>query len=417
VSDCTIIGARILTLAGGNAPRRGRAMRELGVIEDGFVVVRGDRIHAVGAGRPDDAGAGPVIDAGGRVVMPGFVDCHTHACWAGERFDEFEMKLAGASYLDILGAGGGIMSTVRAVRAAPEAELLERLLVRLGRMAALGTTTAEVKTGYGLEPESEMKMLRTILAAAQRSPLTVRATFLGAHAIDPDQPDFVERTINVTLPAAAAADPGIACDAYCERGAWSLADTRRLFENAADLGCPLRVHTDQFNSLGMTRLAVDMGAVSCDHLEATTPADLEHLVRSRTIAVALPCSGFHLDGRYAPGREIVDGGGALAIATNYNPGSAPTPSMPFAIGLACRHVGLSPAEAIVAATINAACVLRLEHEVGTIEPGKRADLQILDGADERELAYEIAGAGPEMVMAGGEVIVARSDQATKRPSD
>jgi imidazolonepropionase len=403
VNDYTIINARILTLAGAPEPRRREAMRELGVIDPGFVIIHGDRIAEVGPGRPE-APSGQVIDADGAVLMPAFVDCHTHACWAGHRFDEHDRRMAGASYLEILRGGGGIMATVRAVLAASEEQLTEDLLQRLGRMLALGTGTVEVKSGYGLDTASELKMLAAIRAADEHTVMTIVPTFLGAHAIDPDAPDHVERTINETLPAAVTAHPGVTCDAYCEEGAWSLADTRRLFENAADMGCPLRVHTDQFHSLGMTRLAVEMGAVSVDHLEAISPADLEHVVRSTTVAVALPCSGFFVDGRYAPAREIIDAGGALALATNYNPGSGPTPSMPFTIALACRKLHLTPAEAITAATMNAACVLHYEDEVGSIEPGKRADLQLLDSGDERELAYELAGPGPRLVMIGGAVV-------------
>lgn len=404
MTTVTIVNARILTLAGEDRARRGAAARDLGIIDRGFVQIDGDRIDAVGAGDPPQPLHGEHIDAGGRVLMPAFVDCHTHACWAGNRFDEFEAKLRGASYLELLEAGGGIMATVRAVRATSEQELTDLLLHRLSRMAAMGTGTAEVKSGYGLDTQAELKMLRAVRAAGRRTPMTLVPTFLGAHAIDREQPDFVERTINETLPAVAMEFPGITCDAYCEHGAWSLADTRRLFENARDLGCPIRVHCDQFTSLGMTRLAVEMQAISVDHLEAVDPADLEHLVHSRTSAVLLPCSGFHLDDRYAPAREIVDAGGALALATNYNPGSAPSPSMPFAIALACRKLHLSAAEAIVAGTVNGAAVLGLEHEVGSIQSGKRADLQLLDSADERELAFEFAGAGPELVILGGRVV-------------
>ena len=404
MSSWTVTNARILTLAGSDVPRRGRALAELGVIERGFVRVEGTRIAAVGAGDPDSDAADETIDAGGRVLMPGFVDCHTHACWAGERFDEFDMKLAGRSYLEILEAGGGIMSTVRAVRAAGGDTLAESLQARLSRMAALGTTTVEVKSGYGLTTADELKMLRAIRVAAAATGQTLIPTFLGAHAIDPDNPRYVDETINETLPAVVEEFAGIACDAYCEKGAWSLADTGRLFERAAGVGCPLRVHTDQFSSLGMTRLAIEMGAVSVDHLEATTPADLELLAASPTIGVALPATGFHLDDRYAPGRALVDAGGALALATNYNPGSAPTPSMAFVIALACRKLGLTPAEAIAATTVNAACVLGLQGEVGSIEPGKRADLQLMDFTDERELGYEFATAGPQLVLCAGQVV-------------
>jgi len=411
-----ITNARILTLApfsvgtSGGGPRRGADLRELGVIERGFVVIEDDRIAAVGSGSPpssaQDLGDTETIDAHGRVLMPAFVDCHTHACWAGNRFDEFEQKLAGASYLEILKAGGGIMSTVRAVRAASQDDLTTALRGRLARMLALGTGTVEVKSGYGLNTDAELKMLRAIDAVVTDNdwPQVITPTFLGAHAIDPDQPNCVHTMINETLPAVAEEFPGITCDAYCEESAWSLTDVRNLFENAADLGCPLRVHADQFNSLGMTRLAVEMGAVSVDHLEATTPDDLQHLAHSNTIGVALPACGLHLDGRYAPARELVDAGGALAIATNYNPGSAPTPSVPFVIALACRKLKLTPAEAIIAATYNAACVLKLEGEVGSIAPGMRANLQMLDCADERDLGFEFASSGPLLTMLNGKIM-------------
>ena len=406
MANLTVINARVLTLAGGEGPRRGTALGELGVIERGFVRIEAQRIAAVGPGEPD--AVGEVIDAQGCVVMPGFVDCHTHACWAGDRFDEFQMTLAGRSYPQILQAGGGIMSTVRAVRAASPDELVDGLLGRLGRMAALGTTSVEVKSGYGLTTIDELKMLQAIRTASNLTHLHVVSSFLGAHAIDPENPAFIDQTINETLPAVVEVFPGIVCDAYCERGAWSLDDTRRLFEAAAGLGCPLRVHADQFNSLGMTPLAVEMGAVSVDHLEATTPPDLARLAASSTIGVALPAAGFQLDDRYAPAREFVDVGGALALATNYNPGSAPTPSMAFVVALAARKLGLSPAQAIVAGTVNAACVLGLQGELGSIEPGKQADLQLMDFADERELGYEFATPGPRLVLSAGQVVHTRT---------
>jgi imidazolonepropionase len=415
--DIVIANARLLTLAdGGPAPRRGRDLANLGIVDPAWIHLRDGRIVDIGEGEiePDVLDISDnfedmlFIDADGRVVMPAFVDCHTHACWAGSRLDEFEMKVRGAAYLDILKAGGGIMSTVRATRAATEHQLLDLLLRRLHRMMILGTGTVEVKSGYGLTPDSELTMLRAIRAANGRAEVDVVPTFLGAHAIDPSIPDFINLTIDETLPAVAREFPRITCDAYCEDGAWNLPDTRRYFEQAQALGCPIRVHTDQFHSLGATRLAIEMGAVSVDHLEAATPADVEHIARSNTIAVALPCACFHLDCRYAPARAIIDAGGALAIATNSNPGSAPTPSMPFAIALACRHLHLSPAEAIAAATINAAAVLRMDDEIGSLEIGKRADLQILDTTDERDLGYEFAGPGPDAVILRGKVVHQRS---------
>lgn len=403
-----VTNARLLTLSlagAGDAPRRGSDLAKLGVFERGWILVREGRIVELGEGTPPASDPKTrVIDAAGRVVMPAMVDCHTHACFLGNRHDEFEARLDGASYLEILAAGGGIMSTVRSVREASETDLVHALRRRLEQTARLGTGTIEVKSGYGLDPKTELKMLRAIQTAGAESPQIVVPTFLGAHALDSDAKDpgqAIERIIDEALPAAAAAVPGIVCDAYCEEAAWSVSDCQRLFEAAIQLGCPVRVHTDQFNSLGMTRLAIALGARSVDHLEATTPEDLASLAASDTIGVLLPSSGFSLDDRYAAGRELIDLGGAVAVASNFNPGSAPSPSLAFAIALACRKCRLKPAEAITAATFNAACVLGLQHEVGSLEVGKRADLLLLDTEDERTLGVEIAGPGPAGVMLGG----------------
>ena len=400
MSEILFKNGRILTIAGKDRqPRRNDALRELGVIESGWVHTKDGLITEVGDGPAPDIG-GRVIDLEGRVLMPGFVDCHTHACWAGSRYDEFDRKLAGASYLELLAEGGGIMSTVHAVRRASVEELTSNLTHRIEQMARLGTTTVEVKSGYGLSTEAELKMLDAIRSAAEAMQSTVVGTFLGAHAIDRDTPDFVRTTINTTLPAVVEANPGITCDAYCEEGAWSLEDCRNLFEEAQSMGCPIRVHADQFHSLGATRFAVEAGARSVDHLEATTNTELGILAHSDTMGVLLPCSGYHLDDRYAAGRALIDLGGAVAIASNCNPGSAPTPSIPFTIHLAVNRCRLKPAEAIVAATYNAACVLDLQDDRGSIERGKRSDLIVLDTCDERSLAWEFATPGPRMVMIG-----------------
>ena len=234
--------------------------------------------------------------------------------------------------------------------------------------------------------------------------MLITGTFLGAHALDPEVPDFVDRMIRETLPAVAEEFPGITCDAYCEEGAWSVKDTVRLFERAKELGCPLRVHTDQFNELGMTERAIELGAVSVDHLEATGPKMITRIGKSESIAVLLPASGFCLDDRYADGRALVESGAAVAIATNLNPGSAPCPSMPMAITLACRKCGLTPQQAIAAATYNSACVLGLQNEVGSIDVGNRADLVVLDTRDEREIAWWVSAPPPPLILHKGEVI-------------
>jgi len=412
--------ARILTLSGPDGARRGASLADNGVIERGWILCEHGRIQRVAGGPPPaellERDETDVIDAAGNVVMPAFVDCHTHACWAGDRFDEADRRRRGASYLDILAAGGGIMSTVRAVRSAGDEELAFGLIRRISAMLSLGTGTLEVKSGYGLNTEHELRMLRIIHGVAQISPIHLAGTFLGAHAMDPDDPHCVERMIQETLPAVVHEFPGVTVDAYCELGAWSPDDCIRLFDAAQEHGCPVRVHADQFNALGMTRHAIEIGAVSVDHLEATPPDQLEQLAESATFGVMLPACGFHLDDRYAPGRAFVDAGGALALATNCNPGSAPTMSMPFIITLAARKLGLSPAEAITACTWNPAVLLGLQDQVGSIEPGKRADLAIFDMRDERELGYDIAGPGPVLTILDGRVVHARGVDRDEGPA-
>ncbi len=409
MSSFIIVNARIVTLAGENTPRRKEAMNDLGVIENGFLSVKDGIIEHVATGTPDeqfinDHADIPVVEANGRVVMPGFVDCHTHTCWAGSRLNEFEMGLKGVSYLDILKQGGGILSTVRAVRESSQEDLCVDVLGRLGLMASQGTTTVEIKSGYGLTTKDELKMLRSIHDASQDVPQIIVGTFLGAHAIDPEQENFADIIIHETLPAIVQEFPNITCDAYCEQGSWSVEDTTRLFEKAIELSCPIRAHVDQFNPLGMLSKAVELGACSVDHLERSTDDELKVLAESDTVAVLLPVSGFCLNNEYARGRDIIDFGSPVAIATNYNPGSAPSPSIPFTISLACRQLGLTPAEAITAATHNAACVLNLQNRVGRIETGMQADIQLLDCDDERDLAWHIAAGGPLLVAIKGEIV-------------
>jgi imidazolonepropionase len=399
-----IRNARTLTLADGPRPRRGEDLRRLAIIPSADVLIENGRIVGVfAAGSEKLPASAREIDARGRVLMPAFIDCHTHACWAGARIDEWERKLAGASYLEILNAGGGIMSTVRAVRAAPQEGLSRSLLARLDEFLQQGTTTVEVKSGYGLSTRDELKMLRAIRAAGQEWGGSVISTALLGHAIDGDAEAFVRTTIRETLPGVIAEFPGITVDAFCEKSAWSFEDTCALFKAAIASGCPVRVHADQFNALGMTPAAVAMNARSVDHLEASTEADLRVLAASGTIGVGLPICGMHLDGRYADLRFIVDAGGAVAIATNCNPGSAPSTSMPLAIAAAVRHCGLTPHEAIAACTVNAAAVLGLQDR-GEIAPGQRADLILLKHTDERALAFEVGGNPVDAVICGGRLI-------------
>jgi imidazolonepropionase len=397
-----IRNARILTLAAtGAEPRRGKALGELGIIPAGDVVVTAGCIAAVGSGLTAPADA-TVIEANGRVLMPGFVDCHTHACWAGDRLDEWEMKRRGVPYLEILKKGGGIHATVRAVREATQKQLAANLRDRLAAMLREGTTTVEVKSGYGLTTETELKMLRAIRRAAADWPGTVVPTALLGHAFEGDLDDYARMVVKEMLPEVSKEFPDIAVDAFCEKEAWSVEACVKLFDKAHKHH-PIRVHADQFNPLGMIPEAIRLFARSVDHLEASKKDDLIALAKSPTMGVILPCTGFHTDGRYARAGFFVDQGGAVALATNCNPGSAPVHSMPFAIALAVRHCGLTPAEAIVAATVNAAAVLGLKDR-GRIEPGLRADLILLHHKDERLLAYEVGGNPVDRVICNGALV-------------
>lgn len=393
-----IRNARLLTLRGAPGPRRGPALRDLGIVPQGEVLVADGKIAAVGEKVEASADA-EVIDAAGRVLMPGFVDCHTHACWAGDRLDEWEKKLNGVPYLDILKAGGGIHATVRAVREATQKQLAASLRERLGQVLRGGTTTVEVKSGYGLTTEAELKMLRAIRRAASDWPGTVVPTALLGHAVEGDPEEYSRMVVKEMLAEVSREFPDIAVDAFCEKEAWSVEACVRLFEKARKHH-PIRVHTDQFSSLGMIPEAIRLHARSVDHLEAANRADLQALAESQTFGVILPCTGFHTDQRFAHAGFFADRGGALALATNCNPGSSPTHSMPLAIALAVRFCGLLPAEAIVAATANPAALLGFADR-GSIEVGKRADLVLLHHKDERLLAYELGGNPVDLVICGG----------------
>ncbi|MCC6321570.1 MAG: imidazolonepropionase [Phycisphaerales bacterium] len=399
-----ILNARVLTMSDA----------ALGVRPCASVLIEGDRIAFVEPGTAGEqairrAAPRTLFDAAGRVLMPGFIDCHTHACCAGQRLDEWLYQRRNQTYLDVLAAGGGIMSTVRAVRAATQDQLTESLLERLDVMLGAGTTTVEIKSGYGLSTEAELKMLRAVRDAAAHFPGTLIPTALLGHAIDPEFPGgaqaFVEHTIRHTLPTVSREFPGIAIDAYCEKGAWSVAQCVRLFEAAKRLGHPIRVHADQFNALGMTAEAIRLGALSVDHLEASTPNGLLALANSPTFGVILPICGLHVDDRYTDARALLDATphARLAIATNHNPGSAPSGSMPLAIALAVRKCGLWPAEALFAATAAPAQLLGLADRA-RIAPGLRADLLLLRHRDERQLAYELATPHIDTTICAGQVI-------------
>jgi imidazolonepropionase len=402
---------QILTVASPDGPKRGAAMNDLGIIPNGAIAIRHGRVLDVGPSEElrSQIRAERSLYAGGHLVMPGFVDPHTHLVWAGERADEFTMRVGGASYLEIMAAGGGIMSTVRHTRAASLDDLVAQTRPRLQRMLEHGTTTVEIKSGYGLSTQDERKQLAAIGRLQNESPLTIVPTFLGAHAIPAEYKgrpeEYVDLVVGEMLPSVVEDGSAHFCDVFCEEGAFSLEQSWRVLNAAQQLGLGLKIHVDEFKALGGTSLAVELGAISADHLVCTPPNEIERLAQSSTIAVALPGTPFGLGYHdYTPARALIDAGGAVALATDCNPGTCWCESMQLMIALACRYMKMTPEEAISAATINAACAVGLGHEVGSLEPGKRADLLLLDLPSHQHLGYRFGTNLVAGVMVGGEMI-------------
>ncbi len=408
--------SQLLTISG--PPQRGGDLGRLNIIPNGAILIRGDKIVDVGT-TPEliqSYASEETLDAKGHVVMPGFVDSHTHLLWIGDRAAEFEMRLEGRTYLEILAAGGGILSTVNKVRQASIQDLMEETRPRLTDMLIHGTTTAEAKTGYGLQLETELRMLKALVLLDAEGSLELAPTFLGAHAIPPeykgDADGYTSLVCTGMLPAIRQwwqdhlpNHPLPFVDVFCETGAFSLEQSRRILETARSLGFPLKIHADEFDNLGGASLAAKLGAVSADHLVKTSATDIAALAHSDTVAVALPCTPFGLAEReYTPAREILQAGGLLALATDLNPGTAWGGNMQFAIALACRYMHLTPAQAIVAATLNAAAAIQRAGQIGSLETSKQADLLILNVSDYRHLGYRFGTNLVQTVIKRGKVI-------------
>ena len=391
--------SQVVTLT--ETPQRGETLGELAIIPDGALLLDGEVIAEVGA-TSDLLAKYPneeKLDASGRAVIPGFVDPHTHLVWAGNRAAEFERRLEGASYMEIMAGGGGIQSTVNATRTASFGDLLGQTRQHARDIFDMGTTSAEAKTGYGLELGSELKQLEVLLKLDDEGPLEIFPTFLGAHAIPKEykeNPDgYVNLIVNEMLPgvktwwaANAAGRPLPFVDVFCEGGAFSLSQSRLILETAKSLGFPLKIHVDEFANLGGASLAAQLGAVSADHLVKTSAEDIFALAESGTAAVSLPCTPFGLAEReYSPAKELIASGALFALASDLNPGTAWSGSMQFVIALACRMMRLTPAQALAAATINAAAAVGQAQRLGSLTPGKQADLLILSVDDYRHLAY------------------------------
>ncbi len=424
--DLLIVHAgQLLTLAGPNdRPRTGTALGDLAIISDGAVAAADGVIVAVGPTVQvrDEVTPGPggeVIDAGGRAVVPGFVDPHTHLIFAGSRAEEFEMRLGGATYQQISHAGGGILSTMRATRAAGEDELLDLGRQRLDRLLAHGTTTVEAKSGYGLTVDDELKCLRAAHRLSAAHDVDLIPTFLGAHAVPPEHghdPDaYVRLVVEEMLPAVADEDLAEFCDVFCEAGAFTPEQSRAVLEAGLGAGLDPKIHADELSDLGGAALAADLEAVSADHLLCASDNGLQAMADAGTMAVLLPGTALFLGLPYARARRMVDLGVPVALGTDFNPGTSPTWSMPMIIALACLGMRLTPAEAITAATINAAHAVAMAEEVGSLEPGKAADAVILDLTDYRHLPMHF-GVNPVHTVVKRGQLVYQAGRGLRRPA-
>jgi imidazolonepropionase len=393
---------QLVSPAGRTAPLRSRALGEVDLLEDAYVLCEDGRVSAVGRMRDLQPLDGEIeeLDGRGRCAVPGLVDCHTHACFAGDRVEEFALRASGASYEELHAAGGGILATVRATRAAGERVLEQIVATHRSWMARAGTTTFEGKSGYGLDRETELASLRAIRRAGGIP------TWLGAHAVPPEFDDadaYLEFALHDVLPEAATFAE--AADVFVERGAFEAGQARRYLEACRAEGLALRLHGDQFTESGAIPLAIDLGARSVDHLEATGDEGVRALAASDVVGVLLPASALFLNRPMPPARALVDAGAAVALATDFNPGSAFCESLPLVCSLACTQLRLSPAEALAAVTVNAAHVLGRGDRVGRIAPGYDADLVLLDATDWRYLAYHLAGPVVGEVVKAGETLV------------
>jgi imidazolonepropionase len=393
--------AQVATPAGRDAPLRGRDLGEVDVVDDAYVLCEDGMVAAVGRMRDLGPLDGDVreVDGGGRCAIPGLVDCHTHAAFGGDRVDEFSLRAGGASYEELHARGGGILSTVRATRAAGEDGLRAAVERHRGWMLAQGTTTFEAKSGYGLDRETELASLRAIRAAGGIP------TWLGAHAVPPefdgDADAYLDFALADVLPE--AAQIAEAADVFLERGAFTADQARRYLDACRSAGLALRLHGDQFTEQGAIPLAVELGARSVDHLEATGPDGVRALAASDVVGVLLPASALFIGRPMPPARALVDAGAAVALATDFNPGSAFCESLPLCCSLAATQLKLAPAEALAACTVNAAHVLGRAEQVGRIAPGYRADLVLLDAPDWRYLAYHLGGQLVAETIVGGEL--------------
>lgn len=383
--DLLVFGIGELASPLGERPLSGEAQGRLRLWHDAYVLIREGEVAAVGEGKPPRF-AGPTLDAEGRTVTPGLVDPHTHAVFAGNRVQEFLDRARGERY-----TGGGILTTVQATRAASEEELVELAKPRLLRILSLGTTTVEIKSGYGLDLEDELKMLRAIRRLGEELPLTLVPTFLGAHAFPPEIPreEYIRLMVEEMIPVVAGTGLARFCDVFCDQGFYTVEEARTILLAARAAGLGVKVHADELSWVGAAELAAELSATSAEHLLHVSEEGIASLARSGTIAVLLPATAFLLDEPYPPARKLIAAGVPVALGTDFNPGSCPLASLPFVLSLAILKLRMSPEEALVSATLNAACALGLGKTIGTLEPGKLGDLVIWDAQSLEEIPYWI----------------------------
>jgi len=419
LSDSLLItGASQLLTLRGRGPRRGDSLSKLGIVKDGAVLVRDGSIAAIGptskVEKLASARKAESLDVGGRVVLPGFVDSHTHLIHAASRAEEYELKIQGASYEEIGRKGGGILNSVKRLRAATSLQLKRRARAALEIFAAHGTTTIEAKSGYGLDVASELKILSLHKELGAEQPIEIVSTLLGAHVAPLEfrsksngPEEYVKLLTDWLIPEVSTNGLAEYCDVFCDRGAFSRAQAKQVLEAGLRHKLRPRLHAEQLSRTGATLLAVELGAASCDHLEQINAADIRALAKSDTVAALLPGCDFHLGLKeYAPARKLIEAGAIVALATDYNPGTSPTMSMPMILSLACAQLRMTPAEAIAAATINAAYSLGRQKRIGSLEVGKQADLAVFEVEDYREIPYYFGVNTCWLTMKGGSVIYA-----------
>lgn len=396
---------------GGTLMKTGRGMRDIGVLENASVLVENGVISWIGNASDFRNTLDPdahVLDGSSYVALPGFVDSHTHALFGGSRENEFAMRAEGKTYQEIASQGGGILSSVNATRLATKKELKKATSKHLDAMMQHGTTTVEIKSGYGLSEDAEIKMLEAISELANEHLATIRSTFLGAHALPPEykdrRSDYLDLLCDRMLPHIAKRKLAQFCDVFCEVGYFSVEETRHILEKARSVGLALKLHSDEFNSIGGTRLAAELQATSVDHLEHISDDAIEHLSHANTVATVLPGVSFFLNNRYAPARKIIDAGIPLAIASDFNPGSCMSFSMPLMMTIACTHMSLTPEEAITAATVNGAAALGMSDQVGSLEVGKRADIILYEIPNYRYLSYHFGANLVSKVIKNGTIL-------------